>query len=390
MKRILLLEKRKEEIFCALLEEGKPVEYWRHPQEGDVLYLGRVQNLMPKLEAAFVDIGEQKNAFLPMIEKNLPPPKAGQEVLVQVVRAPGGDKGKRVTRCISLPGRLLTLLAMEPGICAVSGKITEETERQRLLDIAKRRCVPRTGWILRTAARGVEEVELAAEAETLYSRWQNLENRAKAAIAPCRLASAQDNWADVRDLLPLPLDEIIVSEEGLYAELEELLEAAHPSRRPELSRWEEEYGLFSARGVSSAVERAGSRKIWLPCGGQLVFDRCEAMTVVDVNAGKFQGGSGNLEENFLRLNVEAAQEIARQMRLRDIGGIVVIDFVDMKQKGHRDLVWQEMQTACSPDRGRPVLVDLSALCLLQLTRKAVHAPSDTIAGQRKSGPKDTE
>lgn len=194
----------------------------------------------------------------------------------------------------------------------------------------------------------------------------------------------------MRDLLPLPLDVIIVSEEGLQAEMVELLDTAHPPQRPRLSQWEEECRLFAAHGVSSAVERANSRKIWLPCGGQLVFDRCEAMTVVDVNAGKYQGESGSPEENFLYLNIEAAREIAKQMRLRDISGIVVIDFVDMKQKGHRERVWREMQDACVPDRGRPVLVDLSELCLLQLTRKAVHAPSDTIAGACKSGKKDTE
>ena len=377
MMRTLLIDGASENSTCALLEDGILAEYWRHAPSGgsDGILLGRVQNLVPHLEAAFVDTGEDKHAFLPVCEKGLPPPRPGQEVLVQVQGTPGGAKGKRVTRAITLAGRLLTLLTEEAGVCAVSAKI-DGAKREALLSLMQSVCPKEVGWILRTAAKDATKDEIAEEAQALLSRWQAIKQRAKSAIPPCPMDEGGAEWVDVRDLLPLPLDEIIVSGREAQHEIRTLLEEARPQAMPKLTPCDEK-NLLSAYGVSRALERALSRKAWLPGGGQLVFDACEAMTVIDVNAAKYQG-HGSQEESFLRLNLEAAQETARQIRLRDIGGIIVIDFVDMREKPHRQVVWDALEQAMGPDRGKHTLVDMSSLCLLQLTRKPLHQPLDAL------------
>ncbi len=343
----------------AVVEDGKLVEMavWSEGkrQRTGNLYLGRVVNVLPGLEAAFVDVGLDKNAFLPL--SDVPPAlraarsgkarqrplRAGEEIIVQVVREPGGEKAPRLTMNPSFPGKFCVLL---PTVEATGvSRHVDAPERREALEALARRIRPEgMGVVLRTAADDAEEEAVAADLRRLVSAWEKIAAMAQTAMAPALL----------------------------YEEEDLAVRAARDLNAPILEQ------PFDS-GLEAQVEKATRRRVWLDSGAYLVFDRCEAMTVVDVNSGKFLGKRGQAD-TLLRLNCEAAREIARQIRLRDIGGIIVVDFVDMDSESARAQVLQVFEEALSADRAKRHVFGFTGAGLLEMTRRPVFAPLlDTVA-----------
>jgi ribonuclease G len=399
--REVLLSYEDGEPAVAIFEAGRLVEVdFDPPQARRIvgnIYKGRVQNVLPGMQAAFVDVGLERNAFLfvddahPAVAalegEELPedvPGRAaasitellqpGQEILVQVTKEAAGRKGPRVTRGLSLPGRYLVLM---PGMdyVGVSRRIADPAERERLRSAAQGLRAPGVGLIVRTAAAGVSEDDLAADWGLLWATWQGLLERARRLPAPALVHRDLDVVQRmVRDQLNGDVVRIVVDRPEELERLRALLVAAAPAYAPrlELAAPEElRRGLFTARGVYAEIDRALGRRVPLPSGGYLVIDHTEALTVIDVNTGSFVGASraGSLGETFLAANLEAAVEIARQIRLRDVGGIVLVDFIDMADAEHRRRVLDALEAACAPDHARPQILGITALGLVEMTRK---------------------
>ena len=354
------------------------------------IYLGIVQNVLPSMEAAFIDIGRGRNGVLyagevnweaaglgganRKIEQALRP---GDYVVVQVSKDPVGHKGARLTTQVSLAGRYLVYV---PGASStgISRKLPD-TERQRLKEILREVVPPEAGVIIRTASEGVKEDDIRGDVNRLQERWTQIAERAqetkeKAAGAAVALYEEPDVLVKViRDLFNEDFGKLIVSGEDSWTTINEYVKSVAPELVSKLDQYEAaaEGGpdVFAVHRIDEQLAKAMDRKVWLPSGGTLVIDRTEAMTVVDVNTGKFTGSGGNLEQTVTKNNLEAAEEIVRQLRLRDIGGIVVIDFIDMVLESNRDLVLRRLTEALARDRTRHQVSEVTSLGLVQLTRK---------------------
>lgn len=373
MERTILIDKEDPGYLLALLEDGEVVEAFSPREDEELqgvgnLYLGLVDKVLPGMSAAFIQIGLEKNAFLPF-ESGLSMPHAGQALLVQLQKPARGEKGALVTQKIALPGRLMVWRSQEKG-WALSAKIRDTQERVRLRALAQELCPTDCGILLRTAAVGATKEALATEFEVLRALWQCIVRDAQYRRAPVLLQRADHPIESfIRDFLGQDLSRIVVSDAGWYGRIQEALSQWQPASSPKLELYTSEIPLTATYSVRTAMEKARRRKAWLPCGGWLVFDRCEAMTVIDVNSGKYVG-KDTLEETAFHVNCEAAKEIVKQLRLRDIAGIVVIDFIDMQETSHRDQLLQLIAQLFEADRGKPrVYGGISALGLVQLTRK---------------------
>ncbi|NYH51247.1 ribonuclease E [Nocardiopsis arvandica] len=387
VKRDLVVRRIGDRTQIAVLEDDILVEHYvdraTHRSYVGNVYLGRVQNVLPSMEAAFVDIGKGRNAVLyagevnwdsfgldgqpKRIESVL---KSGQSVLVQVTKDPVGHKGARLTSQVSLPGRYLVYV---PGgsMTGISRKLPDK-ERARLKQILKKVMPSGAGVIVRTAAEGASEEELERDIMRLAKQWDSIKRKSKSANAPALLNSEPDLTVRVvRDVFNEDFSSLVVSGDEAWTTVREYVDYVAPNLAERLSHWSEDRDVFAAYRIDEQINKALERKVWLPSGGSLVIDRTEAMTVVDVNTGKFTGQGGNLEETVTKNNLEAAEEIVRQLRLRDIGGIIVIDFIDMVLESNRDLVLRRMLECLSRDRTKHQVAEVTSLGLVQMTRKRV-------------------
>jgi ribonuclease E len=352
------------------------------------IYRGRVQNVLPGMEAAFVDIGTPKNAVLyrgdvrydrddvdtpsgaqPRIEQVL---RAGQTILCQVTKNPIGAKGARLTQEVSLPGRFVVMV---PNSSAFGiSKRLDDAERRRLRRIVDEVRPKGHGLIVRTAAEGVSQEELAKDVDRLMAQWAAIEAEASRSNAPGLLSSEPDLAVRiVREELNSDYRAVVIDDQALYAQVREYVEGVNPELAERIELYDtstEPLPMFERFHVHEQLHKALDRKVWLPSGGSLIIERTEALTVIDVNTGKNVGKS-NLEETVYRNNLEAADEVARQLRLRDIGGIIVIDFIDMEIRENREKVAAALRAALSRDKTRTQVFDISELGLVEMTRKRV-------------------
>ncbi|HYK31349.1 MAG TPA: Rne/Rng family ribonuclease, partial [Streptosporangiaceae bacterium] len=389
VERVMVVRQQGDRTQIAVLEDGVLVEHYvdkaSHQSYVGNVYLGKVQNVLPSMEAAFVDIGKGRNAVLYAGEVNFDATglegvakriesalKSGQSIMVQVTKDPIGHKGARLTSQISLPGRYLVYV---PGasMTGISRKLPD-TERTRLKQILKKVAPEEGGIIVRTAAEGASEEELLHDVTRLVAQWQAIERKAKTANAPDLLYGEPDlTIRVVRDIFNEDFTKLVISSDSEWDLVDEYVRYVAPNLSDRLERWsdEAEDDLFAAYRIDEQLAKALDRKVWLPSGGSLVIDTTEAMTVIDVNTGKFTGQGGNLEQTVTRNNLEAAEEIVRQLRLRDIGGIIVIDFIDMVLESNRDLVLRRLIECLARDRTKHQVAEVTSLGLVQMTRKRV-------------------
>ena len=372
----------------AILEDGLLVEHYvaRRTQSSMVgnIYLGRVQNVLPSMEAAFVDVGRGRNAVLYAGEVNWDAVgmegkprrieaalKSGDPVLVQVTKDPIGHKGARLTSQITLAGRYLVLI---PGgsMMGISRKLPDK-ERARLKKILKAVVPSGSGVIVRTAAEGATEEQIRDDVARLTRQWEDIEKkRTNTKIAPTLLRGEPELAVRVvRDIFNEDFSKLVIEGRDTYATVKEYVDELSPELSDRVEQWVGTEDVFHAHRIDEQLAKGMDRKVWLPSGGTLIIDRTEAMTVIDVNTGKFIGAGGTLEETVTRNNLEAAEEIVRQLRLRDIGGIVIIDFVDMVLESNRDLVLRRLVECLGRDRTRHQVTEITSLGLVQMTRKRV-------------------
>ncbi|WP_182045809.1 Rne/Rng family ribonuclease [Curtobacterium sp. ME26] len=384
--RQMIVRSSSSKIEIGVLEDNVLAEHYVTKSHNVSLignvYLGKVQNVLPSMEAAFVDIGRGRNAVLyagevdwnsvdtgnhgRRIEAALRP---GDKVLVQVTKDPVGHKGARLTSQVSLPGRYLVYVP-NGSMNGISRKLPD-TERARLKKILKEVLPEHAGVIVRTAAEGATEEQLTRDVQRLTSQWEAIQKKVANGQAPVMLHSEPDLLVKiVRDVFNEDFTKLIIDGDAARGTIEEYLDAVAPDLKDRVEIYDgpdsfEEYRL------NEQIEKALDRKVWLPSGGSLVIDRTEAMTVVDVNTGKFVGSGGNLEETVTKNNLEAAEEIVRQLRLRDIGGIIVVDFIDMVLESNRDLVLRRLVECLSRDRTKHQVAEVTSLGLVQMTRKKI-------------------
>ena len=385
--RQMLVRQKDGRIQIGVLEDGVLAEHFVSKTQQDSLignvYLGKVQNVLPSMEAAFVDIGRGRNAVLYAGEVNWDVTgldgaprkienalKPGDSVLVQVTKDPIGHKGARLTSQVSLPGRFLVYV---PGgsMTGISRKLPD-TERARLKKILKDKLPEGAGVIVRTAAEGASEEELTHDINRLRAQWEEIQEKANSrkVLAPEMLYQEPDLMIKtVRDVFNEDFTAMIVQGENAWDSIEAYVTYVAPDLVSRLQQWDGDDDLFDHYRINEQLAKALDRKVYLPSGGSLVIDRTEAMTVVDVNTGKFTGSGGNLEETVTKNNLEAAEEIVRQLRLRDIGGIIVIDFIDMVLESNRDLVLRRLIECLGRDRTKHQVAEVTSLGLVQMTRK---------------------
>jgi len=379
-----------DRIQIAVIEDNIMVEHYvnRNANVSYVgnVYLGRVQNVLPSMEAAFVDIGKGRNAVLYAGEVNWDAAgiseseprkiemvlKTGQPVLVQVTKDPIGQKGARLTSQISLPGRYVVFVP-GGGMSGISKRLPE-SERTRLKAILKNLIPDTAGVIVRTAAEGVSEEELTADVERLKTQWEDVYQKSENPNfhAPALLLSEPDLAVRViRDIFNEDFRKLTIQGNEAWDEITSYLSSIAPELSKKIEKYAGNGDLFADYRVEEQLAKAFDRKVYLPSGGSLVIDRTEAMVVIDVNTGKFIGKGGNLEETVTKNNLEAAEEIARQLRLRDLGGIVVIDFIDMVLESNREAVLRRLVEALGRDRTKHQVAEVTSLGLVQMTRKRV-------------------
>lgn len=386
--RSMVVREKGGRIQIGVLEDGVLVEHYvARNQDASLIgnvYLGRVQNVLPSMEAAFVDIGRGRNAVLysgevdweaaaENGEKNQPRRielalKPGDRVLVQVTKDPVGHKGARLTSQVSLPGRYLVYVP-NGSMNGISRKLPD-TERARLKKILKDVLPDNVGVIVRTAAEGATEEQLTLDVNRLIAQWADISTQLEKVQAPALLHSEPDLLIKiVRDVFNEDFQKMVIEGDEARQTIERYLRAVAPDLLERVEAYSGERDSFDEFRISEQIEKALERKVWLPSGGSLVIDRTEAMTVVDVNTGKFVGSGGNLEETVTKNNLEAAEEIVRQLRLRDIGGIIVVDFIDMVLETNRDLVLRRLVECLSRDRTKHQVAEVTSLGLIQMTRK---------------------
>ena len=388
--REMLVRQTGDRTQIAVLEDKIMVEHYVNRNSnisyvGNV-YLGRVQNVLPSMEAAFVDIGKGRNAVLYAGEVNWDAAgiaegqtrkiehvlKTGQSVLVQVTKDPIGQKGARLTSQISLPGRYLVYV---PGgaMSGISRRLPDQ-ERSRLKSILKNLIPEEAGVIVRTASEGASEEELERDVIRLKAQWDDIQEKAEnpSTSAPSLLYSEPDLTVRViRDIFNEDFNRMTVQGDEAWEEIQNYLGHIAPELTAKIGKWSGARDLFAENRIEEQLAKAFDRKVYLPSGGSLVIDRTEAMIVIDVNTGKFIGKGGNLEETVTKNNLEAAEEIARQLRLRDMGGIIVIDFIDMALESNRDQVLRRLVECLGRDRTKHQVAEVTSLGLVQMTRKRV-------------------
>ncbi|MFM6962977.1 MAG: Rne/Rng family ribonuclease [Micrococcales bacterium] len=383
--RVMVVRSKDGKIQLGVLEDKILVEHYvAKASEASLIgnvYLGKVQNVLPSMEAAFVDIGRGRNAVLysgevdwELAETGNQPRrielalKSGDRVLVQVTKDPVGQKGARLTSQISLPGRYLVYV---PGgqMNGISRKLPD-SERARLKKILKEVLPEEAGVIVRTAAEGATEEQLTLDVERLQQQWEDIQKKVEKGNVPQQLHSEPDLLVKiVRDVFNEDFQKMVIAGEDAYQVISEYLQVVAPDLLERVEMYSGERDVFDEFRIGEQISKALDRKVYLPSGGSLVIDRTEAMTVVDVNTGKFVGSGGNLEETVTKNNIEAAEEIVRQLRLRDIGGIIVIDFIDMVLESNRDLVQRRLIECLSRDRTKHQVAEVTSLGLVQMTRK---------------------
>ncbi|WP_190135039.1 Rne/Rng family ribonuclease, partial [Streptomyces longispororuber] len=389
VNREMIVRQNGDRTQIGVLEDGVLVEHYVNKEQstsyvGNV-YLGKVQNVLPSMEAAFIDIGKGRNAVLYAGEVNFEALgmangprriesalKSGQSVLVQVTKDPIGHKGARLTSQVSLPGRYLVYVP-EGSMTGISRKLPD-TERSRLKTILKKIVPEDAGVIVRTAAEGASEDELRRDVERLQEQWEDILKKSKMSTtsSPSLLYGEPDMTVRVvRDIFNEDFSKVIISGDEAWQTIHGYVSHVAPDLADRLQRWTSEVDVFATYRIDEQLAKALDRKVWLPSGGSLVIDKTEAMVVIDVNTGKFTGQGGNLEETVTRNNLEAAEEIVRQLRLRDLGGIVVIDFIDMVLESNRDLVLRRMLECLGRDRTKHQVAEVTSLGLVQMTRKRV-------------------
>jgi len=388
VKREMLIREQDGLNQIAVLEDDVLVEHYvaRHTQVSMVgnVYLGRVQNVLPSMEAAFVDIGKGRNAVLYAGEVNWEAAglegkprrieqalKSGDVIMVQVTKDPIGHKGARLTAQITLAGRHLVLVP-SGAMTGISRKLPDK-ERQRLKRLLRELIPSEHGVIVRTAAEGASEEQLRADVERLTKTWEDIRAKAKNVKSAPTLLKGEPELAVrvVRDVFNEDFLSLRIQGAGAWKTISGYVRELSPELTERLEHWTGATDIFVKYRVDEQLAKAFDRKVWLPSGGTLIIDRTEAMTVIDVNTGKFTGSGGTLEETVTRNNLEAAEEIVRQLRLRDIGGIIVIDFIDMVLEANRELVLRRLVECLGRDRTRHQVAEVTSLGLVQMTRKRV-------------------
>jgi ribonuclease E len=385
--RVMVVRQRGDRTQIAVLEDGILVEHYVSRQSATTMvgnvYLGKVQNVLPSMEAAFVDIGRGRNAVLYAGEVNWDATglegrnrsieqalKSGDSVLVQVTKDPVGHKGARLTSHIALSGRHLVYVP-NGHASGISRKLSD-VERRRLRDILKNLVPEGAGVIVRTAAEGASEEDLARDVKRLQAQWEEIQAKAATGTAPALLSAEPDLLIRVvRDLFNEDFREIVIQGAEAHAQVQEYLSQVSPDLVSRVRLHTGPTDVFAEWRIDEQILKGLDRKVYLPSGGHLVIDRTEAMTVIDVNTGKYTGAGGNLEETVTRNNLEAAEEIVRQLRLRDIGGIIVIDFIDMVLESNRELVLRRLVECLGRDRTKHQVTEITSLGLVQMTRKRI-------------------
>ncbi|MDO5696608.1 MAG: Rne/Rng family ribonuclease [Dermatophilus congolensis] len=395
VERVMAIREVEGRTEIGVLEDGVLVEHYISGADGGSggssgatsvgnVYLGRVQNVLPSMEAAFVDIGKGRNAVLYAGEVNWDAAgleansqrrienalTSGQSVLVQVTKDPIGHKGARLTSQVSLPGRFLVYVP-DGSMTGISRKLPDN-ERARLKGLLKKIVPENAGVIVRTAAEGASEEELTADVERLARQWERIQKKSTSGSAPVLLHGEPGLTVRVvRDVFNEDFSKLVVAGDTVWETVSDYVESVAPDLMERVSKWTGPKDLFAHHRIDEQLAKAMDRKVWLPSGGSLVIDRTEAMTVIDVNTGKFTGSGGNLEETVTKNNLEAAEEIVNQLRLRDIGGIIVVDFIDMVLESNRDLVVRRLVECLGRDRTKHQVAEVTSLGLVQMTRKRV-------------------
>ena len=402
MHKEIFINESMGETRIAIQEDGQLVEVYiekqdKHRMVGNV-YKGKVENVLPGMQAAFVDVGYELNAFLPFseigsdefiieehenkknrnnknnknnkydnIEVDL---KKDQEIYVQVIKEPFAGKGPRVTTEVALPGRLLVLVP-NANYIGISKKIWDKYERRRLKKIAQRLREGNIGVIIRTVAEGKSEEHIENDFNQLINNWNKIENKADREEAPVLVYEDLETASSVvRDLLTPDVEKIIIDSKRLYKKTQRYLEDISPSLLDRLELYKLKSPLFESFGIESEIDKVMRPKVWLKSGAYLIIEKTEAMVVVDVNSGRFVGKKLH-EENSLKINLEAAREVARQLRLRDLSGLIVIDFIDMKQDENRKKVYHELRKELRKDRAKVAVAPITEFGLLEMTRQRI-------------------
>jgi ribonuclease G len=401
MDKEILINVDFDETRVAILEDGVLVEHYvERPVNQRVVgnvYKGKVENVLPGMQAAFVDVGLERNAFLYVDDaivrsgdedEDLPEElrrmtirdvlHSGQDILVQVAKEPIGTKGARVTRHLTLPGRYLVLMPSVDYI-GVSRRISEESERDRLRKIAERLKPQGMGVIVRTVAEAKTEAEFAQDLDVLVRLWGKIQSRSKSAPAPSLIHKDLGLiYRIVRDLFTEDVDRLYIDDKHEYDKVVDLLDIISPHLRNRVNLFtSKDRSLFDLYGLETEIDQALNKKVWLKSGGYLVIDHVEALTAIDVNTGKFVGTT-DLQDTVFKTNVEAACEIARQLRLRDLGGIIIVDFIDMESAEHRQKVLETLERELKKDRTRTNVLGLTQLGLVEMTRKKVRQGLDAV------------
>lgn len=391
----IIVDIHNDQVRVALLEDGDLAELYFDDEENrrvvGNIYRGKVANVLPGMQAAFVDIGLSKNAFLYLGDidtkssvfeftdrsngvegriKNsaISQIREGQEITVQVLKEPIGTKGARVTTNITLPGRYLVLMP-NVNYVGISRRIEDDAERERLKAIAEEIKPEDMGLIVRTAARGKEKEDFLYDVALLCRLWKRIES-IENMVKPPQVLHKDESlvYRAVRDIFTQDVDRFVINDESQYRRVLELVEAISPNLLDRVYYFQEDVDIFEYYGINKKIEKAIQKKVWLKNGGYIVIDYTEALTAIDVNTGKFVGGH-NLEDTVLKTNLEAAEEIAHQIRLRDIGGIIIIDFIDMELPEHREMVVKVLEEALKKDRTKTHVVGITGLGLVEMTRK---------------------
>ncbi len=396
--REIFINSTMTETRIAFVENGELVELFLELPEnermvGDI-YLGRVVNVVKGMQAAFVDIGQEQDAFLHFSDigntlaeygtyldlesaetessrsRRRPIPKEGQEILVQIIKEPIAKKGSRITTEISLPGRFFVLVP-NSDVIGVSKRIQSYKEKRRLKNFAKQNRPKGFGVIIRTAAEGKSEKLLKNDLDNLIKTWRQIEKKLKTIRPPCLVYKDLGMTSSViRDLFTHEISKVVVDSEKLYKQIVKYLKDVSPHLIDRVELYKEQRPIFDYFGIEKEIEKSLARKVWTKSGGYIIFDHTEALVAIDVNSGKFMG-RGHQDENSLRINLEAAREIARQLRLRDIGGIIVIDFIDMTDPQKRQILLEEFKKELRKDRAKWSISPISEFGLIEMTRERI-------------------
>lgn len=397
MEKKIVVDKIRGKTRVAVIEDGRVAEIYNEDEQHQRLigsvYRGKVQNVLKGMNVAFVDIGHEKNAFLYAGDINTDPEpfsftgednpttnytkknlhigdhiKIGQEITVQIMKEAIGTKGARVSTNITLPGKYAVLLPMMNYI-GVSHKINSEAERMRLREVAKKVCPSGLGLIMRTQAQGKTEDDVTDDIQYLMEQWEHIKQSEKKGKVP-RLLYKDESLLNyvVRDLFSADVSELLVNSDETYKLVYDICSSVSPMQLKNIKRYGNENMSFMKYDIEAAISGAVRRKVWLENGGYIIIDNTEALTAIDVNTGRYVG-KDDINETILNTNLQAAEIIAQQLRLRDIGGIVIIDFIDMKSDENKHKVIEALKNACKNDRSSVTVVGMTHLGLVELTRK---------------------